>query len=119
VVMEGVSMYLTSDELRSFAENLSSRFTRIAWLADCYTVKAAKLSKIKNPVNDVGVTEVYGIDDPTLLQTGGFTFIKEHEMTPQRYIDELHGAEKIIFQKLYAGSVAKKLYRMFEYRKQG
>ena len=75
------------------------------------------MSKHKNPINDVGVTEVYGLDEPEKLQRGGLVFVKEHDMTPQKYIDELQGAEKRIFQKLYAGSFSKKLYRMYEYEK--
>lgn len=35
---------------------------------DCYTTFAAKASKIKNPINDVGMTTVYGIDDPKILE---------------------------------------------------
>jgi hypothetical protein len=75
------------------------------------------MSKYKNPINDVGVTKVYGIDDPTLWQTDTLTFVGEREMTPQRYIDQLQGMEKKIFQKLYAGGFSKKLYRLFEYQK--
>ena len=117
VVMEGVSMYLTSNELSRLTAALSDHFDRLVCLMDCYTVMAAKLSKYKNPINDVGVTEVYGMDDPMLLHSGEFSFVKEHEMTPARYIDELHGAEKFLFSKLYAGNFSKKLYRLFEYRK--
>lgn len=116
VVMEGVSMYLTSGELKCLTANLSSCFECVACLMDCYTVMAAKLSKYKNPINDVGVTEVYGIDDPMSLQSGGFVFVEEHAMTPEQYIRELHGAEKAIFKKLYAGNFSKKLYRLFEYQ---
>jgi hypothetical protein len=75
------------------------------------------MSKIKNPINDVGVTKVYGIDTPHLLQTEQFRYCTEHTMTPQKYIDELKGAERFIFEKLYAGNFSKKLYRLFEYRK--
>ena len=117
VVMEGVSMYLTSKEVHELTENLCAHFEQIVFLMDCYTVLAAKLSKYKNPINDVGVTEVYGIDDPELFQHGEFVYVKEHAMTPQKYIDELTGIEKYIFGKLYAGSFSKKLYRLFEYRK--
>lgn len=117
VVMEGISMYLTAGELRGLTESLSSHFDRLVCLMDCYTVMAAKLSRHKNPINDVGVTEVYGMDDPMLLHSGDFSLVKEHPMTPVRYIDRLHGAEKVIFRKLYAGSFSKKLYRLFEYRK--
>ncbi len=117
VVMEGVSMYLTYKELRDLSANLCAHFEQIALLVDCYTVLAAKMSKYKNPINDVGVTEVYGIDDPMLLQQGEFAFVKEHTMTPKKYLDELQGVEKRIFEKLFAGNFAGKLYRLFEYRK--
>ena len=117
VVMEGVSMYLTGDERRELTASLCAHFGRVRLLMDCYTEMAAKMSKYKNPINDVGVTEVHGMDDPKLCQHDDFLFTKEHPMTPQKYIDELNGAEKWIFEKLYAGNFSKKLYRLFEYRK--
>ena len=117
VIMEGISMYLTPDEMRSLIESIGLRFDEVSLLVDCYTTFAAKMSEYKNPINDVGVTKVYGMDDPTLLQVGGMAYVKEHEMTPKRYIDELDGAEKIIFGRLYAGGFSKKLYRLYEYEK--
>ena len=84
---------------------------------DFYTNMAAKLTKYKNPINEVGVTEVYGMDDPFVLQKDGFTFIKEHSMTPEKYINELKGIEKFIFKNMFAGSFSKRLYRLFEYQK--
>ena len=117
VIMEGVSMYLTPEQLRELTENLNNHFDRIAFLMDCYTPKAAKLSQYKNPINDVGVTKVYGMDDPTMLQRNDFLYVREHPMTPQNYIDELQGLEKYIFAKLYAGGFSSKLYRLFEYQK--
>ncbi len=117
VVMEGVSMYLTSEELHELTASICAHFEKIALLMDCYTVFAAKMSKHKNPINDVGVTEVYGIDDPESVNNDGFAYVKEHRMIPQKYIDELSGVEKYICGKLYAGSFSKKLYRLFEYKK--
>ena len=117
VVMEGVSMYLAPKELRSLTASLSAHFKQIVFLMDCYTVFGAKMSKYKNPINDVGVTGVCGIDNPKELQCGDFLFIKEHNMIPGKFIDELSGVEKKIFEKLYAGKFSKKLYRLFEYRK--
>lgn len=117
VVMEGVSMYLTATELKALTTALTTHFEQLALMMDCYTVLAAKLSKYKNPINDVGVTEVYGMDHPELLENGAFTFVKEHNMTPQKLIDKLRGIEKCMFKRLYAGSLSKKLYRLFEYRK--
>ncbi len=117
VVMEGVSMYLTLEEIRTLIDGLCAYFERVALLMDCYTSFAAKISKRRNPINDVGVTEVYGIDNPEALQSDELVYVKEHTMIPQKYIDELSGLEKFIFGKLYAGGFSKKLYRLFEYKK--
>ena len=117
IVMEGVSMYLSIEELQNLTANICSHFKQVALLMDCYSVFAAKMSKHKNPVNSVGVTKVYGINEPTLLQNGAFVFVQECVMTPKKYIEELHGFEKFIFKKLYAGGISKKLYRLFEYKK--
>ena len=117
VVMEGVSMYLTVDEMRNLADHLCTHFESIVLLVDTYTSFAAKMSKRRNPINDVGVTVVYGIDNPQAYQSEKLAFVKEHTMIPQKYIDELKGFERLIFAKLYAGSFSKKLYRLFEYKK--
>ncbi len=117
VVMEGVSMYLTVEEMRNLIDRLCAHFEKIALLVDCYTSLAVKMSKHRNPINDVGVTEVYGIDEPQAYQSEKFAFVKEHTMIPQKYIDELRGFERFVFAKLYAGGFSKKLYRLFEYKK--
>lgn len=117
VIMEGVSMYLDHDDLISIISMLCNHFTCVSILMDCYTVFAAKASKIKNPINDVGVTEVFGIDDPLLIERAGIKFIKEHDMTPEDLISELSGLEKSIFRGVYGGIMSKKLYRLYEYEK--
>ena len=117
VIMEGVGMYLTVDEMRNLANNLCAHFESLTLLVDAYTSFAAKMSKRRNPINEVGVTEVYGVDEPQTYQTDELAFVKEHTMIPEKYIDELKGFEKFVFAKLYAGSFSKKLYRLFEYIK--
>lgn len=117
VVMEGISMYLKREELLCLMTRLCERFDSVALLMDCYTEFAAKASKYKNPINDVGVTEVYGLDDSKLPDCSGLSFVRELSMTPLDLIDELQGMEKTVFKKLYAGSMAKKLYRLYEYGK--
>lgn len=117
VVMEGVSMYLAPEEYRALCASLRHRCGEISLLVDCYTQLGAKASKYKNPVQDVGVTRVYGVSDPEELAEGtGLSFVKEHEMTPQALIDELKGGEKFLFRHLYGGTVAGKLYRLYEYK---
>ena len=115
IVMEGVCMYFEPQELKRVLEQISAHFETVNLLMDCYTTMAAKASKYKNPINDVGVTQVYGLDEPRALECNRLTFVKEHDMTPDVYINELEGMEKAIFKKLYSGGIAKKMYRMYEY----
>ncbi len=118
VIIEGVSMYFEPDELVGLLSDLVGHFKSVKVLMDCYTRKAAKVSKYKNPINDVGVTVVYGYDSPQeLAQTSGLVFNKEYNMTPQKYIDQLHGIERMVFKHLFAGKIAKAMYRMYEFAK--
>lgn len=126
VVMEGISMYLKPEELVKLIADLGMHFKRVHILMDCYTTKAAKASKRRNPINDVGVTLVYGLDEPTKLSEkvretdvalASFKFVKEHNMTPEEKIAELKGMEKAIFKSIYAGKLSKSLYRMYEFEK--
>ena len=117
VVMEGVSMYLTVDEMRKLTNSLCNHFENLMLLVDAYTSFAAKMSKRRNPINDVGVTEVYGIDNPKSYQCEELAFVKEHTMIPPKYINELRGFERLLFAKLYAGNFSKKLYHLYEYQR--
>ena len=117
VVMEGISMYLRPEELENLLAGLCRRFETVFLLMDCYTTFAARMSKIKNPINDVGVTEVYGLDDPKTLESTGLCYVAEKEMTPEDMICQLDGLEQKLFRKLYAGKTSKKLYRMYEFSK--
>ncbi len=118
VVMEGISMYLQGEEVKSLLDAIGKRFSKVALLMDAYSCFAAKMSKIKNPINDVGVTTVYGIDDPEGIARGtSLSYLGEGEMTPEDLVNELQGMEKKIFKKLYAGKMASKLYKLYEFKK--
>lgn len=118
VILEGVSMYFQPEELVRLLQELSYHFKTVKLLMDCYTERAAKASKYKNPINDVGVTVVYGYDNPQeLALKSGLVFKEEYDMTPSKYIDELQGMEKKIFKNLFAGKIAKAMYRMYEFEK--
>ena len=117
VVLEGISMYLTNLELKKLISNIGNHFEAVNLLMDCYSLFAAKMSKYKNPIKDVGVTNVCGLDNPELVVGSNVLFKKEHEMTPDKYIEELKGLEKFIFRKLYAGNLSKKLYKLYEFEK--
>ena len=111
-------MYLNPTEITTLLDSITKYFEKANLLVDCYTEFSAKASKYKNPINDVGVTEVYGIDDPKQFEiSGSISFVKEHNITPDSLINELKGMEKGIFKRVYGGGFSKKLYRMYEYKK--
>ena len=116
IVMEGISMYLQPEELKEVLKRWKDSFGQVRILMDSYTVFAAKVTKYKNPINEVGVTEVYGFDDPYDLEKGtGITFRQEHALTPDWLIQQLPKRERGFFRCLFAGSMAKKIYRLYEY----
>ena len=90
-----------AEELAEMMAKLRTHFSTVNVLMDCYTKKGARMSKYKNPIKYVGVTDVYGYDNPQeMAEKSGLSYVKEYDMTPQKYIDELRGIEKIIFKKL-------------------
>ena len=110
-------MYLNPEQTRALLAGLRSHFPRVALLTDCYTRFAAKASKYKNPVKEVGVTQVYGIDDPEeLIRDTGLAFVRQHDMTPEDMICQLRKSEQFIFRKVYGGKMSRNLYRMYEYQ---
>lgn len=115
VILEGISMYLTNLEKKMLFTGLRNKYKEVHILMDVYTEWAAKASKYKNPINDVGVTAVYGIDDVAGLVTGtGLAVKAEHSMTPGSLINELDGMERTCFKCVFAGKLAQKIYRLFE-----
>ena len=109
-------MYLRPEELNALLGRLAQHFSHVELLMDCYSTFAAKASAVKNPINDVGVTQVYGLDDPAVAAEGtGLTFLEELDMTPDDMIGQLQGMEKMLFRKLYAGRTARKLYKLYAY----
>lgn len=116
VVMEGVSMYLTGPERLDLLKRLKDHFGQVRLLLDVYTVFAAKATKYKNPINDVGVTEVHGFDDPKDLEQGtGLRFVEAHSLTPENMIVQLPKREQGFFRLFFAGKLAGKIYRLYEY----
>lgn len=117
VVMEGLSMYLRADELRGLMGALTEKFARVRVLMDVYTSFAARASKYKNPINEVGVTQVYGFDDPAMPAEGNsLTFVAEHDLIPEELIRQLKRGEQGFFRLMFAGKMAKAIYRLYEYK---
>ena len=115
VILEGISMYLTNEQLRDFLQALEKKYCELHILMDVYTEFGARISKYKNPVNDVGVTGLYGIDEIGSVIDGLRIGLKdEHTFTPAALIDELTGAEKVFFKLLFTGKLYRRIYRLYE-----
>ena len=115
VILEGISMYLTPGQLHGLFAVLRSKYAALHILMDVYTVFGAKASRYKNPINDVGVSKVYGIDDVDSIVRGlGIRVKAEHSLTPARLVNELKGSDRLIFRVLFTGGLYRKIYRLFE-----
>ena len=115
VVLEGLSMYLSADQLRGFLQALERKYRRLHILMDIYTEFGASVSKYKNPVNDVGVTRLYGIDNICSVISGlRVRFTREHCFTPAHLVDELGSADQLFFKLLFTGSLYRRIYRLYE-----
>lgn len=115
VILEGISMYLKNEQINSFLKAIEKKYKSVHILMDVYTVFGAKASKYKNPINDVGVTTVWGIDDIQIVLEGTNLKCKaEHSMTPQKMVDQLPSSERWFFKWLFTGSFARRIYRLYE-----
>ena len=115
VVLEGLSMYLTNSQVRGLLQALDKKYRELHILMDVYTEFGVKASKYKNPVNDVGVTKLYGIDAVESIIDGlRIRLVKEHSFTPAALIKELTPGERLFFKLLFTGKLYRKIYRMYE-----
>ena len=101
--------------LHDFLQALQEKYAGLHILMDVYTVFGAKASKYKNPVNDVGVTTLYGVDNiEDLVRDLNLQVKAEHTMTPAYLVEELNPADKAFFKLLFTGRIYRKIYRLFE-----
>ena len=115
LVLEGISMYLSKKQLQAFLKILKEKYPVLHVLMDVYTEFGAKASGYKNPINEVGVTKVYGIDRmEDVLDGMDLQVVKEHSFTPRRLVNELPAADRGIFRFLFTGNMYKKIYRLYE-----
>jgi len=94
---------------------LDKKYRELHILMDVYTEFGARASKYKNPVNEVGVSKLYGIDDIESITDGlRVRFVKEHSLTPVRLIKELTLVDRLFFYLLFTGKLYRKIYRLYE-----
>lgn len=118
VIFEGISMYLKNEQLNALFKALSEKYESLNILMDVYTVWGAKASKYKNPINDVGVTTVWGIDDmQKVLADTEIICKEEHPLTPDYLVKELKLSEQLFFKTVFSKGIYRKIYRLYELEK--
>lgn len=118
VIAEGLSMYLTEDEVVSLVNALGERFgneKKVNLLMDAYSDKAAKLSKYKNPINKVDAQISFSMSDPSLLENrcDNARCVLDKDIILPKYIDRLTGVYKTRFR--FMGRFGKSFYRIYGY----
>ena len=113
VIAEGLSMYLSENDMRNLIENFRKHFKKTTFIFDAYSPFAAKMSKYKNPINNVDAKIDFAMDKPELLETDKVKCILNSDIIQVKYVNKLKGIDKIRFK--FMGGAGKNLYRIFGY----
>lgn len=118
VIAEGLTMYLTEEENRSLFAAFQNRFASVEYAFDAYSVSAVKWSRRKNPVNRMGAKIVWGLDDPTLMESSasGIKHVETKYFTGPEWEGKLSGSTRFWFHVFYGNQWANSLYRIYYYR---
>lgn len=115
IILEGISMYLKNEQVALMFKAFEKKYSNIHIILDVYTEFGAKASKYKNPVNDVGVNKLYGIDDiQALLNDTKIKLKAELSITPDHLINELKPFEQVFFKTIFKNKIYRKIYRLYE-----
>ncbi len=78
VIAEGLTMYLSAEEIEGLITSLNHKFNNITYIFDVYSELSVKLTKNKwnNLLNRTGAQIKWGIDDPKELEHLGIQYLK-------------------------------------------
>lgn len=116
VVAEGLTMYLSEEEIKQILNGINSRFPNATIVFDAYSRQAVKSSKLKNPVNQMNASVKWGMNNPSEFKRLNEHLAFVHEYLIKHKEDNLKGMTKFIFENLYCGKIAESLYKIYEFR---
>ena len=116
IVSEGLTMYLSEDEIKDILVAINNKFKNITLIFDAYSKKAVKASKIKNPVNQMNAQIKYGLDkiEDFLKLNSNLKFVNDYVIEYKE--ENLKGLTKTIFEKVYCGKIAQSYYKIYEFK---
>ena len=111
IIAEGLTMYLSEDEIQQLLKGINQRFGNATILFDAYSKQAVKSSKIKNPVNQMSANVKWGMNTPKdfIKLNPNLEFIREYLIKYKE--DNLKGTTKFIFENLYCSKISELLYK--------
>lgn len=115
IVAEGLTMYLSKDEIKELLENINRKFKNVHLIFDAYSKRGVKASKIKNPVNQMGAKIKYGFNKANefLNINDNLTHYATHLIKKDE--SNLKGWSKLIFNNLYCGKISQSIYKIYEF----
>lgn len=115
IIAEGLTMYLTEEDIRTLTELFAEKFGNVTFIFDAYSSFAAKASKIKNPINSVDAKISFFMDDEKLFQNEEKSIYHKEtrEIILTEYINKLKGVYKTRFK--FMKKFGRKMYRIYVY----
>lgn len=115
VLMEGLSMYLSRQDMCDLLTALGRKYDDVLVVFDAYSHTAAKLSALKNPVNAVKAKIDFALDDPQELagDLPGWSWEAFDIIRPEE-IERLKGLDRLRFR--FMGRFGRSFYRIFACR---
>ena len=115
VIAEGLMMYLSTDEIKGLLSNINSKFKNVHLLFDSYSKRGVRLSKFKNPVNQVGAKIKYGFNKNSEFLTMNDNLVHYATHLIKRSENNLKGWTKFVFNNLYCGRISQSIYKIYEF----
>lgn len=112
VLAEGLSMYLSRDDMIALSDALAAKFPDVTFVFDAYSHTAARLSKYKNPINRVKAKIDFAMDAPEELRCA-MKFASVSDIILPEYIERLHGINRMRFR--FMGRFGGSFYRIWRY----
>lgn len=115
IVAEGLTMYLSKEEIKSLIAHINEKFGDAHLLFDAYSKNGIRGSKIKNPVNQMNAKIKYGFANPDefLTLNSKLEYVATHLI--KKDDNNLHGLTKFIFNNLFCGKISQSLYKIYEF----
>jgi len=117
ILAEGLTMYLTEEDMRALVQTLVQKFSTGAFIFDAFSILTAKHAKTHPSLHQTGAQTHWGLNDPRLLEqwTDAIHFHEEWAFTQSRRLSTLHWRDRFPFQIAGLFSAARRAHRILYY----